>query len=105
EPRPHPFAMPQVAARVVRMADVQLAEHLAQEILEVVTRRDARGQRTILLPHAVPIDAVHLAVVEEIAVETPGLVQHLRPLVARRDAERYSREIDLRILRVIVFGS
>ena len=87
----HRLAAPHVAAPVVGVADVQLAEHLAQHVGEVVARGDAVGERAVLLPHAVPVDAVHLRVVEEVALQPPGLVQHLLPLVARVDAGPTSR--------------
>ena len=41
--------------------------------------------------------------VKEIALQPPGLVQFLFPLLARVDAQRPAGEIDLGLLRVIVF--
>ncbi len=41
---------------------------------------------------------MHVRVVEEVALQSPGLAQHLGPLVARVDPHRPGRELDARIL-------
>ena len=96
--------MADVAAAVVGVADVEFAEHLAQAIRQVATRADAVGQGAILLPDAFPIHAMHLGVIEEIALQPPGLVQHLLPFFARIDAQRPAGKVDLRLFGFVILG-
>ena len=53
--------------------------------VQVGARREVRQERRVLLPHRRPVGAVHVRVVEVVAVDPPGLVEDLRPLGARVD--------------------
>src|ERR1043165_1010029 len=44
---------------------------------------DARDEGAVLRPHRGPVGAVHLRVVEEVALEAPRLSRDLRPFRAR----------------------
>ena len=62
------------------MAVVQFADELAYEIGEIVAMIHERHQRGILIMHRLPIDAVHVGRVKEVAHLPPGFVVDLGPL-------------------------
>ena len=68
------------------MSDVELRNHLANHKLNVATRDAIFDHRAVARPHRVPIDTVHVRVVEEVPLHAPGLVKHLPPLRPRIDA-------------------
>src|ERR1044072_2812948 len=51
-------------------------------------------QRSVLLIDRLPVCAVHLRVVEELALDSPGLAKNLRPLRARIDQRLHLRDVD-----------
>ena len=71
-----------LAAADVGVADVQLGDHLADDVGQVGAVRSTVGderRRTGRL-HRLPVDAVHLLVVEEVAHLPPALAVDLLPL-------------------------
>src|ERR1044072_7460292 len=50
-------------------------------------------QRSVLLIDRLPVCAVHLRVVEELALDSPGLAKNLRPLCARVDQRFHLRDV------------
>ena len=81
------FARPLVAAVDEDVQRRQLAHHLGQDVGELGAIGDAIHQRRVLRAHGRPVHAVHLAVVEVVALEAPGFGEHLTPLVARVEPE------------------
>ncbi len=90
----------QVAAVDEDVERGQLAHHLAEEVRQLGAVRDPGDERSVLLQHRGPVHAVHVAVVEVVALEPPRLDEHLMPLLARIDGELPRGEIDL-LLREI----
>ncbi len=72
----------------VAVADAQLARHRDDDPADVAARRGVIEERLVLLPHRVPVDAVIVRRIEEIAIEPPGLAQDLPPFGARVDHDR-----------------
>ena len=58
-------------------------------------RGEVRQERRVLRLHRLPVAPVHARVVEEVAVDPPGLVEDLRPLGARVDAHLDGVELQL----------
>ena len=81
-PRPH------VAAAHEDVERRQLAHHLRQEVAQLGAVGHAIDQRQVLGADGRPVEAVHAAVVEVVALEPPRLGEHLPPLVARVEVER-----------------
>src|SRR5690348_12104961 len=67
------------------MSDGELTARERDEITKVRTMPDVRQERRVLLVHGLPIRAVHLGVVEVIALRPPGFLEDLGPLRARID--------------------
>ena len=67
-----------VAALDVGVADVELGHHLAQHVVEVGAVGDVGQERPVALADRLPVVAVHVLDVEEVAVAAPGLVEELR---------------------------
>ena len=61
----------------------QLGDHLRDDIRQLAAIGDAFGQRGVLGAYRRPVQTVHVAVIEIVALETPRLDEHLPPLVAR----------------------
>ena len=64
------------------------ADHLRDDIGQLAAVGDAIDERQVLGANRRPVDAVHVAVVEVVALEPPRLDEHLPPFVARIEAER-----------------
>ena len=76
-----------VAARDVGVGDVQLGDHLAHHVVQVAAVADVGEQRAVLLPERLPVVAVHVRGVEEVAEAPPDLVEDLRPLLGRHPVD------------------
>ena len=72
----------------------EFSDHLGEDVGEVGARGDAVDERGVLGLDGGPVDAVHAAIVEVIAVQAPGLVVHLSPLIARAERELPAGEVD-----------
>ena len=96
------------------MPDVQLRNHLADDVGQVGAVRDVFDQRLVLLPDRGPIDAVQARVVKEVAHLPPALAEHLLPLglavevhLQPRDVQRLAErdgragQVDDRVLAVL----
>ena len=73
------------AAVDIEVADGDIAEHLLEEMDEIVTRGETGEVRLETLTRRRPVEAVKVRVVEEIALDPPGIVIHLPPFFARID--------------------
>ena len=69
----------------------EFADHLAQDVSEIVAAGDIGKQNFVLLPHRFPIHAVHAGLEEVIALLPPDLVEDLPPLGGRIDLQRAAR--------------
>ena len=63
------------------MAGGQLADHLADHVVQVEAALDVRQQDLVFLLHRRPVDAVHVLEVEAVAERAPGFVEDLGPLL------------------------
>ena len=71
-----------------KMWRAESRDHLRQDVAEFRAVGHPIDQRLVLLPHRGPVEAMHAAVVEVVALEAPGFGEHLPPLEARIEAER-----------------
>ena len=69
------------------VAGTQLPEHLADHVLELVLVLGVDRHVAVLGPHLLPVDAVHLRVVEALAQAQPGLVEEVGELLAEVDLD------------------
>ena len=74
-----------IAAAHVGVGVGKFADHLAQQVGEVVAVRHVGQQRGITVALRGPIDAVHGLFEEEVALLPPDFVEHLFPFGARVD--------------------
>ena len=74
-----------VAALDVGMADVELGDHFAEDIVEVAAVRDVGEEGAVLAPECVPVVAMEVGDVEVVAVFAPDLGEDLRPFLGGVD--------------------
>src|SRR5581483_7125109 len=74
-----------LAAGVPAVADAQLAEHPGDDAVHVGAAGGVLQERLVLGLDGLPVGPVHVRVVEEVAVDPPGLVVDLLPLGPRLD--------------------
>ena len=86
-----------VAAAHVVVAHHHLAHHLGKQVVEVGAVRHVGQEGGVLFLGGGPVQAVHVGVVEVVALQAPHLVKHLGPLVARVDVGIQAREGDFAI--------
>ena len=82
------------------MADRQLAQHPLGDAGEVAPAGEVGDERGVLAAHRRPVGAVVAGVVEVVAVDAPGLVEHLRPLGGRVHLDLDPAEIELELGQV-----
>ena len=85
-----PFAVDIAAADAV-VPDLQLADHLDQQFVQVLAALHELEQRLVARAHRAPVEAMHVRVVEVLLLHAPGLVEDLVPFLARIDAASASR--------------
>ncbi len=76
-----------VAATKAMVADRKLGGHPHHYAIEIAAHGQFREEHGVLGAHGVPVGAVHVRVVEVIAVDAPGFVENLPPLGARIDLD------------------
>ena len=88
------------------MRGVELADHLVDDVHQLVAVGDIGHQRLVLGAHRVPVGAVQLGIVEAIFHATPGVVEHLVPFLRLFDPDgdvearsSFSRHRHARIVR------
>ena len=69
----------------VQVPDGDVAEHLLEQMDEIVARREASEVWLEASSRGSPIEAVKIRIIEEIALDPPCIVIHLPPLLARVD--------------------
>ena len=62
-----------VAADNERVQHGEFADHLGDHEIQLIASCDAVDQRKVAIAHGDPVDAVHVAVVEVVTLETPGI--------------------------------
>ena len=72
-------ALAQLARRDLAVQQAQLAHHLRHDLGQLAALGDAFHQRRVLGAHRGPVHAVHVLVVEEVALHAPGVIEHLAP--------------------------
>ena len=72
-----------VAAAVIGVRRVQFADELADQKIDVPARHRAFEHLAVAFAHRFPVHAVHVGVVEEIALEAVHIAEDLAPLGAR----------------------
>ena len=70
------------------MARIELSQHLPDHVVELVLVLGIDRHVAILLAHLLPVDAVHLGVVEAVAEGHPGLVEEVGELFAHVHVDR-----------------
>ncbi len=75
------------AGRGTGVRGVELADHLVDDVHQLVAVGDVGHQRLVLGAHRVPVGAVQLGIVEAILHATPGVVEHLLPFLRLVDPD------------------
>ena len=75
------------AGRGAGVRGVQLADHLVDDVHQLVAVGDESHQRLVLGAHGVPVGAVELGIVEAILHAAPGVVEHLVPFLGLFDPD------------------
>ncbi len=93
---------------VVAVADIgvgvaHLAQHLADHVVQVLARAQQRQQPAVFVADRRPVLAVHHRREEQVPLEAPGVVEHLRPFPGGIDQHAHVPEIE-RLLGVVVLG-
>ena len=83
-----------VAAADEGVESGELADHLRDDIVELVAVGDAIDERQIALAHGDPVDALHVAVVEVVALQPPGIEEEAVELLARSGMEGPVGEVE-----------
>ena len=83
-----------VAAHLVGVRGAEFALQLPDQVRQLAARRHTIGQWRVLRPHAGPVDAGQLGVPELVALQPPGLAQHLPPFGTRLDRHADAVEVD-----------
>ncbi len=71
-----------IAAGIVGVSHVEFGDHFADDIAYILARRAAFQHFGVLVMHVFPVQAVHVRVVEEVALDTPRFVEKLLPFGA-----------------------
>ncbi|MNS66314.1 hypothetical protein D3C72_995230 [compost metagenome] len=85
----------QFAGADLRMQGAHFGHHHAQHVIELGAVRDPFDQRRIFVARRLPVHAPHLRVIQEVAVQAPGIVEHLLPFQARIRHKRPVVNLDL----------
>ena len=78
----------------VRVACVELGDHLRDQVVEVLARDDGGEHRLVLDADRGPVDAVHPRLVEVVAEDAPRVDEDLPALGARVDRHEHRRGHD-----------
>ncbi len=84
----------EVSAADPIVADLNFSDHFDQQVIEVFPALHERQQRLVARPDRLPIEAVHIRIVEILLLHTPGLFENLTPLLARIDEHPEPGKID-----------
>ena len=82
-----------------RMECRELADEMAEKIVELIPVADPLDEGTVAGQEAVVVDVVEVPVVKIVPLHPPGVDVHLTPLLARVDRKGPSRKIDSLSLR------
>ena len=74
--------------------DAQLADHLAEGVVDVLPAGAVVEQYCVFFAHRGPVDVMHLGIVEEIAEEAPGIRKDLSPFGGGVDLHRHAGQAD-----------
>src|SRR5689334_13987376 len=76
------------------MADGELAARERNEITEIGAMSDVWQEGAVFIVNRLPVGAVHLGVIEVVALRAPRFLEDLRPLRARIDEHLELPEVD-----------
>ena len=76
---------PVIGCADVNVTGVELAAQFAEDEVEIRTVGEVRDEGAVLHLHRVPVDAVHVRVVEEVSKNAPAVVELLCPFRPRLD--------------------
>ena len=82
------------------MSDRELAEHPLHHARQILPRGDVGEERLVLRLHGIPVVAVHVRVIEVIAVDPPAFVEDLTPLGGRVDLHFDTRDAEFVLARI-----
>ncbi len=80
------------------MSQRGLAEHLLEQRRQIAARREAVEEGRVARRGLAEIEAMVAGVVHEVALDSPGLAEHLAPLLPRIDRERPAGEVDALVI-------
>src|SRR5947199_8862641 len=83
-----------VTAAFVGVRRAELALQLPDQVGELRPRAETFHQRLVAVVDALPVDAGHVRIPEEVALQTPRLAEHLSPLRARVDFDARAAEVE-----------
>ena len=72
-------------SRAYAWPDVQFGDQLTDDEGDVLARRAVFDHRRVMITHPRPVDTVHVGIVEEVPLDSPGLQKQLSPFLARID--------------------
>ena len=92
-----------VAAAVVGVPDIEFGDELTDDVGDILTRDGIVDHGEVVREHRVPVHAVHVLDIEEVALATPGVGDQLSPFLAQvhgraeGEVERLGRLAGLRV--------
>ena len=75
------------------MATIQLADHLADDVVQVQTSLGIRDEHLVFCLDRIPIHPVHIRQVETVAVSPPCFIENLRPFLRVIDRDLHVRQV------------
>ena len=90
-PGSHPLG---VAAERVGMTGAEFGRQVRLDVADVPARPGVLDQRAVAGPQPLPIDMMHVGVVEEIAMPTPGVEEYLTPFFLGNEVHHQARRRD-----------
>src|SRR6185437_7785878 len=76
------------------MADLHLADHLDQQLAQILPPQHVFQQRFVARPYRPPVEALHVWIVEIRLFHTPDFVEDLVPFLARIDQHAQPAELN-----------
>ena len=76
-----------IAAANAIMTDLHFGDHFRQHSVQVFASSDMRQQGLILIIDGLPIEPMHIRIIEEFRLHPPDIIKDLTPLFARIDPQ------------------
>jgi len=92
-----------VAPADIGVGVTEFADHLSDQIVEVLARTQQRQQLAVAVVDGLPVLAVHHRREEQVSLQAPRVVEHLGPFGHRIDQHAHVVEIEL-LLGLVILG-